>query len=158
MKPFHSNARVACVRGPIDAVSYVHNPVDISVGARVLFVGTTRGTTGGVVTHALEYEAHEAAAVHHLNGLASRALNRWSLSECVIVHRLGRVPVGEASVVVCVCAGHRAEAFAAVEWLMERVKDSVPIWKCEESYDGQRRWIHPEGGRMTPANSQEEWS
>jgi len=49
MKPFHSNARVACVRGPIDAVSYGHNPVDISVGARVLFVGTTRGTLQAVL-------------------------------------------------------------------------------------------------------------
>ena len=61
----------------------------------------------------------------------------------VAVHRLGRVVVGEASIAIAASAPHRREAFAATEWLLERVKAAVPIWKCEEDGEGRRTWVHP---------------
>ena len=67
----------------------------------------------------------------------------YALTACVIRHRLGEVAVGETSVAIATSAPHRREAFAAAEWLMERIKSDVPIWKCEEGRDGDRAWVHP---------------
>lgn len=116
-----------------------------AAGANVLFVGTTRGTTDGIATTLLEYEAHEPMAEARLAAVRDEAVRRFGLTGCVVVHRLGVVPVGEASVAVATSGTHRREAFAAAEWLMERIKQEVPIWKCEQRHDGSREWVHPEG-------------
>jgi molybdopterin synthase catalytic subunit len=137
----------------IDTVSLVHAAIDTAAvlaavasdaaGANVLFVGTTRGITDGIVTRSLEYEAHEPMARGELERLRSEAIARFGLEACAIVHRLGTVPVGEASVAIAASAPHRREAFAAAEWLMEQVKRVVPVWKREEAADGARAWVHP---------------
>lgn len=138
-------ATVACrlVRNEIDTASLLAGIADSAAGANVLFVGTTRGLTGDVVTRCLDYEAHEPMAERLIDELAQEAVTRFGLTGCVVVHRLGPVPVGEASVAVAATAAHRREAFAAAEWLMERIKRDVPIWKREEAADGSRTWIHP---------------
>jgi molybdopterin synthase catalytic subunit len=138
----------------IDMVRLVHETIDTAAalaavasdaaGANVLFVGTTRGITDGFVTRSLEYEAHEPMARGELERLRDEAIARFGLADCVIVHRLGMVPVGEASVAIAASAPHRREAFAAAEWLMEQVKRVVPVWKREEAADGARTWVHPE--------------
>ena len=109
----------------------------------MLFVGTARGTTDGVATHALEYDAYEPLAVATLDALRRDAVARFDLVACVVVHRLGTVLPGEASVAVAASAPHRAAAFAAAEWLMAAIKRDVPIWKAEEQPDGHREWLHP---------------
>jgi len=120
-----------------------------AAGANVLFVGTTRGITAGVETSRLDYEAHEPMAEAGLARLRDEAVRRFGLTGCAVVHRLGTVAVGEASVAVATSGPHRREAFEAAEWLMERIKREVPIWKCEEGPDGARAWVHP-GGAPEP--------
>jgi molybdopterin synthase catalytic subunit len=132
------------VRQPIASDRLLASVADAAAGANVLFTGTTRGRTGGQVTERLFYEAHEPLAAARLTALAAEAQARFGLSACAVQHRLGPVPVGETSVAVAVSAPHRPEAFAAAEWLMERIKAEVPIWKCDERPDGTRVWVHPE--------------
>jgi molybdopterin synthase catalytic subunit len=82
-------------------------------------------------------------AERQLHELESEARRRWPVLECIIVHRLGRVPPAEASVAIAVCTPHRAEAFAAGQWLIDSLKHDVPIWKREQWADGTTEWIHP---------------
>jgi molybdopterin synthase catalytic subunit len=131
---------------PIDAARLLAAVADDAAGANVLFTGTTRGVTAGVQTRRLAYEAHEPLAVAVLSKLRDEAVATYALTACVIRHRLGEVAVGETSVAVATSAPHRREAFAAAEWLMERIKSDVPIWKCEEGPDGDRVWVHPDRG------------
>lgn len=137
---------VALVEGPIDTASLPGTVAHPDAGATVLFLGTTRRRTGECVTERLEYEAHGPMAEQMLRTLRDRAVETYRLAGCAVVHRLGVVEVGEASVAVAASAAHRREAFAAAEWLMEEIKRSVPIWKCEESPGGRRAWVHPDGG------------
>lgn len=130
-------------REPIDPAVLLAAVGDPAAGGNVLFVGTARGVTDGVITKSLAYEAHGPLARETLEVLRLQALARFSLTACRIVHRLGPVVAGEASVAIAVSAAHRREAFAAAEWLMERIKADVPIWKCEERDDGGRTWVHP---------------
>ncbi|MFM7107947.1 MAG: molybdenum cofactor biosynthesis protein MoaE [Planctomycetaceae bacterium] len=118
---------------------------DPAAGAAVLFIGTARGVTDGAVTRSLEYEAHGPLAEESLARLCADAVVRFGLIACAVEHRLGRVAVGEAAVALATSAPHRAAAFAAAEWLMERIKADVPIWKREEWEDGRREWVHPGG-------------
>ena len=135
---------VALVRRPIDTAGLLRAVASPSAGGNVLFVGTTRGVTDGVGTRTLDYEAHEPLATAALVRLAGEAIVRFGLVACAVEHRLGVVAVGESSVGIATSAAHRADAFAAAEWLMARIKREVPIWKCEEGLDGSRRWVHPD--------------
>lgn len=118
---------------------------DVAAGASVLFVGTARGITAGVVTRSLAYDAHAPLALAVLESLRGEAATRFGLTGCAIAHRLGAIAPGEASVAIATSAPHRRAAFAAAEWLMERIKLDAPIWKCEEFADGRREWQHPAG-------------
>mgnify|MGYP003348354169 CR=1 FL=1 len=133
-------------REPLDGTAILAAVADPAAGGNVLFLGTTRGVTAGVVTARLEYEAHEPMARLMLGELRAEATRRFGLCGCAVVHRLGVVEVGEASVAIATSAPHRREAFAAAEWLLERIKESVPVWKCEEGERGARAWIHPQSG------------
>lgn len=112
-------------------------------GAVVLFLGITRRYTQGRETLRLAYEAYEPLARRDLARLEAEARRRWSLVECLIVHRLGEVPVSEPSVAVVASSAHRSDAFAAGQWLIDELKVSTPIWKQEHWADGQVDWIHP---------------
>ena len=131
------------VRRPVDGQRLLAHVADQDAGANILFVGTTRRTTGSERTEGLDYEAHEPMAAAALERLKEQALERFALTSCAIEHRLGWVPAGEASIAVALSSPHRREAFAAVEWLMERIKAEVPIWKCAAGEDGSREWVHP---------------
>jgi molybdopterin synthase catalytic subunit len=144
------HAWCALVRDPIDTAALLASVGRDDAGANVLFVGTTRGITGSVVTRSLDYEAHEPLAEARLRELAAEAVRIFGLTATAVVHRLGVVPPGEASVAVATSAPHRRAAFAAAEWLMERIKEGVPIWKREEAADGSRTWIHPEPQPAAP--------
>lgn len=135
----------ALVRRPIEPERLRAAVADPAAGAEVVFVGTARGLTDGVETRGLEYEAHEPLAAAALARLCAAAVARHDLVACAVEHRLGRIGIGAAAVALATSAPHRAAAFAAAEWLMERIKADVPIWKCEEWADGRREWIHPGG-------------
>ena len=105
-------------------------------GALCLFVGVVRDHHQGRRVLRLEYEAYEEMALPLLERIEDEARRRWPVSAVRIVHRLGRLEVGEASVAVAVRAAHRAEAFAACHWAIDTLKATVPIWKKEYGEDG----------------------
>ena len=136
-------AGVQLVHEPIDAAALLAAVAGPAAGANVLFTGTTRQMTGAATTDWLDYEAYEPLARTELERLRAEATDQFGLTGCGIIHRLGRVAIGEVSVAVAVSAAHRREAFAAAEWLLDQLKRQVPIWKREAGPAGMM-WVHPE--------------
>jgi molybdopterin synthase catalytic subunit len=118
---------------------------DPRAGAVVVFVGTTRNENAGRRVRRLEYEAFAPMATKEMRALAREARRRWPLRKVAMAHRIGVVPVGQASVAIAVSAGHRGEAFEACRWLIDRLKEIVPIWK-KEHYRGGEVWIGAQQG------------
>ena len=116
---------------------------DPDVGAHGWFVGVTRRTTADRITAGLSYQAHREMARRELHRIADDAIERFSLARLVIVHRLGEVPLGQASVVVGCSSSHRPATFQALPWIMDVLKREVPIWKRETYVDGATEWVHP---------------
>tara|TARA_R110002072_G_scaffold228234_3_gene385050 strand:+ start:26630 stop:27358 length:729 start_codon:yes stop_codon:yes gene_type:complete len=111
-------------------------------GAVVTFAGTTRNHNEGAEVLLLSYETYTEMAQRVMCGLFEEAVKRFPITRARVVHRLGDVPVGEASVVVVVASAHRGPAFDACQFLMDRLKNEVPIWKREKLKDGDgERWI-----------------
>lgn len=127
-------------RTPIRIEALLRAVRDPAAGAVVTFVGTTRNENAGRRVVRLEYEAFATMACREMRRLANTAVRRWKLRRVAMVHRVGIVPVGQASVAIAVSAGHRAEAFAACHWLIDRLKEIVPIWK-REHFRGGQIWI-----------------
>src|SRR4051794_27768641 len=128
---------------PIDTAEIADRARNPSAGAIVLFLGTTREFTGERKTVTLSYEAYREMAERRLAELEAEARRRWPVIECIIVHRLGVVPLTESSVAIAVSTPHRADAFAAGQWLIDSLKADVPIWKREQWSDGTADWVHP---------------
>jgi molybdopterin synthase catalytic subunit len=125
---------------------------DPNAGAVVVFLGTTRIRNAGRRVLRLEYEAFGKMAEREMAALAREARRRWRIRRVAMAHRTGVVPVGHVSVGVAVSSAHRAEAFAACRWLIDRLKTTVPIWK-REHFRGGRVWIGstPSGPRRVAA-------
>jgi molybdopterin synthase catalytic subunit len=135
----------------IDTAEVLRDAASVKAGAVVLFLGTARRSTGGKVTEALEYECYAEMAQKKLAELENQVRARWGLEKCVIVHRLGRLEIGEVSVAIAVSSAHRGAAFDAGRWLIDRAKEVVPIWKRECWADGTEEWVHPGlDGNETP--------
>ena len=128
---------------PIDIAALMHRLDHPDVGAHGWFVGVTRRTTDDRVTQKLSYEAHRPMAEKELEKLAAVAIERFSLTKLVIVHRLGEVPVEQASVAVGCSSAHRVATFDALRWIMDTLKKEIPIWKRESYQDGTTEWVHP---------------
>jgi molybdopterin synthase catalytic subunit len=122
----------------------VHEAIDVPAlvgtdagdGACCLFLGVVRNENGGRPVLHLEYEAFEEMALPLLEQIARDAVARFGVSDVRLVHRLGRLEIGEASVAVAVASPHRGEAFSACRWAIDTLKASVPIWKKEFYADG----------------------
>lgn len=127
----------------IDTAGLLDRVQSTAAGAVVLFLGTTREVTGGRGTESLDYEAYPEMAARKLAELESEARRRWPVIECCVVHRLGHLLPGEASVAVAVSTAHRDDAFNAGRWLIDTIKQEVPIWKRENWTDGSTDWVHP---------------
>jgi MoaE-MoaD fusion protein len=128
--------RVSIVHQRIDAhatVTSLERPED---GAMVVFDGMVRNNTRGRKTLYLIYEAYEEMALEQMRTLAERAIADFPIRDVAIVHRLGRLEVGETSVLIAVASAHRAAAFDACRWLIDTLKKTVPIWKKEHFEDG----------------------
>lgn len=134
-------------------IKLVHETIDVSAvlagvastqaGAVVLFMGTTREFTQGRQTASLSYDAYSEMAERKMLELATEASQKWPVIACSMVHRLGPVGLGEASIAIAVCTPHRKDAFEAGNWLIDMLKMVVPIWKEEHWADGTREWVHP---------------
>ena len=128
-----------------------HEPLDVGAafaflqtlraGGIDLFVGTTRQWTADKETTRLEYDCYEAMALKEMERLADEAWARWPVERVCVLHRLGVVPPAEASVVVGVATPHRADAFDACRFLIDALKQQVPIWKREVYASGETEWV-----------------
>jgi molybdopterin synthase catalytic subunit len=128
---------------PIDHAAVTDSVRSNLAGAVCSFLGTVREITGDRRTSFLEYEAYPAMAQKKLAELEQQARARWPIVELAIAHRVGRLELGEISVVVAVSCPHRRHAFEACQWLMDTLKQVVPIWKKEQWADGSEEWVHP---------------
>ena len=133
----------------------VPHPIDVSVvsgavahpaaGAVVTFVGTTRDHNDGRRVIRLEYEAYPEMALAEMRKIGETAQQRWPIQRIAIVHRIGVVPIGAASVAIAVSAAHRRAAFEACHFSIDRLKEVVPIWK-KEHFEGGEVWIGSQTG------------
>jgi molybdopterin synthase catalytic subunit len=134
---------IAITETPIDHAALTERVRSNQAGAVCTFLGTVREMTGDRQTVLLEYEAYPEMASGKMAELEDQARARWPIVDVAIVHRVGRLDLGEISVVVVVSCPHRNEAFEACRWLIDTLKEVVPIWKRESWADGTEEWVHP---------------
>jgi molybdopterin synthase catalytic subunit len=126
---------IAVVETPISVEEVSRAVEHEGAGAVVTFAGTVRRTSQGHTIHYLEYSAYKPMAEREMRKIADEVQTRWGLP-CAIVHRVGRLEIGEASVVIAVASPHRGAAFEACHWAIDRIKETVPVWKKEVAVDG----------------------
>ena len=127
---------IEIVDGPIDAEAIVAGMKAGGDGAVCVFDGIVRDNTRGRKTVHLDYEAYREMALEQMRRLAAEAMEKFGVRDVAVVHRLGRLLVGETSVLIVVASAHRAAAFDACRWLIDTLKKTVPIWKKETFVDG----------------------
>jgi len=127
---------VALTHEPIQTGKLVKAARHDEDGALVVFDGVVRNHTRGRPTLHLDYEAYEEMAVKQMKELALEARSRFDVRQVTMIHRLGRLAVGDTSVLIVVASAHRAPAFGACRWLIDTLKKTVPIWKKETFVDG----------------------
>ena len=132
---------------PIDYNQLTESVRDHAAGAVTLFLGTVREFTRGVQTSWLEYEAYPDMARASMAELEAEACQKFTVTKIAISHRTGTMALGEISVAIAVSSPHRDQAFEAGRWLIDTLKERVPIWKKEHFADGREEWQHP---GMTP--------
>ncbi len=130
------STRASMVREVIDSQAVLQRIKQPEDGAAVCFDGVVRNHTRGRRTLYLDYEAYEKMALKKMEGLAEQAIAQFGVRDVQIVHRLGRLEIGETSVLIAVASAHRAAAFEACRWLIDTLKRTVPIWKKEYFEDG----------------------
>jgi molybdopterin synthase catalytic subunit len=128
--------RIELTRERIDAEGIVKAMKAGEDGAVVVFDGIVRNNTRGRETLFLDYEAYDAMAVTQMQVLAAQAVEKFGVRDVCIVHRLGKLEVGETSVLIVVASAHRAAGFDACRWMIDTLKKTVPIWKKEHFADG----------------------
>ena len=127
---------IALTREVIDTEKLVAAAKRGEDGAVVVFDGIVRNNTRGRRTLHLDYEAYEEMALKQMNELAEKALSKYAVRHVTIIHRLGHLEIGESSVLVIVASAHRGAAFEANRWVIDTLKQTVPIWKKETFIDG----------------------
>ena len=144
--PAISNLRmhIEITSSPITIESLRNHIIDPDVGAHGWFEGVTRRTTNGRVTLELCYEAFEPMASSEMRRLGVAIAAEFGLTALLIVHRLGVVPVGDASLIVGCSSPHRSAVFLSLQKIVDQLKVSVPIWKKEQFVDGSSEWVHPQ--------------
>lgn len=125
---------------PIDIQAVIDKVVQREAGAITTFIGTVRELTHGKKTLFLVYEAYEAMAVKKLEQIGKEIEERWTGAQTAITHRVGRLDITDVAVVIAVSTPHRADAYEANRYAIERIKEIVPIWKKEHWEDGEE-WI-----------------
>jgi molybdopterin synthase catalytic subunit len=135
-------ARVIEITSKPVAAQFVIDRVKRSThGAVVTFVGIVRESSEGKRVLYLEYEAYQEMARKKLEEISAEIQNRWGITDIDIIHRVGRIEVGDTAIVIAVGSAHRLEAFQACQYAIDRIKEIVPIWKKEFYEDGSSSWI-----------------
>lgn len=134
---------IEIVDSTIDCHRILQSVYHEDCGANLLFTGTTRRNTGDLQTEFLVYECYQEMALKEMDSLCQLAREKWPVRSISVVHRIGKVSVGEVSIAVAVSGPHRGETFSAGEWLIDELKKKVPIWKQENGVDGSNQWVHP---------------
>jgi molybdopterin synthase catalytic subunit len=141
----------AITTAPLDTEALVRALDTTGIGAVTTFIGLVRDHNLGRRVLHLEYEAYEALALRGLELIVAEAASQWPTVRMGIHHRIGRMEIGEASVAIAAASPHRADAFAASRYAIERIKQIVPIWK-HEYFEGGDVWI--EGATADPDNTE----
>ena len=134
---------IEITEAPIDHAALTERVRSNLAGAVCTFLGTVREMTGDRRTASLDYEAYPEMALRQMAELEEKARLRWPIQDVALVHRVGHLDLGEVSVVVAVSCPHRDQAFEACRWLIDTLKEVVPIWKKEVWADGTEEWVHP---------------
>ncbi len=131
---------IQLTREPLDREALIAAVWHAGAGALVTFEGVVRDNARGKSVRYLEYEAYAEMAEERMRAIAAEAQARWGIDHIAVAHRLGRMEIGEASVIIVVASPHRAEAFDACRYIIDTLKATVPIWKKEFSPDGAE-WV-----------------
>ena len=143
--------RAAIVLTPLDPSALWAEVAGVANGASIIFVGTVRDVNDGRAVSGIEYTTYETMAARELEAIVAEAASRFGTTDVVVEHRVGRLGLGEASVVIAVAHPHRAQAYDASRFIIEELKRRVPIWKREEYVDGTRAWVDPTAIRAEAA-------
>lgn len=135
----------AIVTEPISLEALTRQIETPAAGAQAIFTGVVRGASMGRRVRHLFYEAYPPMALRELDRIERELRERWELLRVAMAHRVGRLEIGEVSVVVAVASAHRREALQACAWGIERIKQNVPIWK-KEYWEGGEVWLENESG------------
>jgi molybdopterin synthase catalytic subunit len=133
-------------RSPIPTADLARQQKASEDGAVVVFEGVVRNNSGGRKTLHLEYEAYEPMAIHKMAEIGEEAKRKFEIDHIGIVHRLGRLEIGETSMAIILTAAHRRAAFGACQFAIDRLKEIVPIWKKEHFEEGSV-WAEGSGDR-----------
>jgi molybdopterin synthase catalytic subunit len=125
---------------PLDPDEAIEAVADPAAGAIDVFLGVVRNTNKGRDVAYLEYDAYPEMAEKLMADLGQQAIDEFGLRKVALYHRIGRLEIGETSLLIAISSGHRAEAFSAGKWLVDEVKKRVPVWKKEVWSDGEE-WI-----------------
>lgn len=132
--------KIILQQDPIDVSALLKTAGTPEDGAILSFIGTPRRFSMDKEVEYLHYEAYESMAQKELQKIADTAMDKWPITNCIIVHRYGKVELGEASIVIAVSSGHRDEGFQSLRFIIDTIKKTVPIWKKEVYRDGSV-WI-----------------
>lgn len=135
---------IVITHNTIDIQNVIHSAESADAGAVNVFIGTVRSKTDEKKVIKLEYEAYEPMAILELKKIIEMAKEKWNLKGWAISHRVGLLGVGDVAVVVAVSTAHRKESFEACQFIIDSLKQTVPIWK-KEIFEGGEEWVsaHP---------------
>jgi molybdopterin synthase catalytic subunit len=136
-----AEVQVTLTSAPLDPAAVLAALPARADGAALLFAGVVRDENEGRPVRGIRYEAYEAMAEEVLAAIAGEAAQRLGTDRIVVQHRVGELAIGEASVLIAVASPHRAEAFEACRYIIEQIKQRLPVWKHERYADGTGRWL-----------------
>ena len=145
--------RTAIVERPISLEALLSEVANVRHGATILFVGTVRDTNDGAPVSGLDYSSYTGMAEQELAAIVLEACERWDTSDIVVEHRIGSLELGEASVAIAVAHPHRAEAYEASRYVIEELKQRLPVWKRERYLDGRSEWVTAAGQHDAESSS-----
>jgi molybdopterin synthase catalytic subunit len=131
---------IQITREPLDRNALIASVSHPSVGGIAVFEGVVRDNARGKQVRYLEYDVYPEMAVQQIRSIVTEAQRRWGAEYVAVAHRIGRLEIGEASVIVVVATSHRAEAFDACRYIIDTLKTTVPIWKKEVATNGEE-WV-----------------
>jgi molybdopterin synthase catalytic subunit len=131
---------ISITHEPLDRNALVAAVGDPGVGGIVVFEGVVRDNARGKQVRYLEYDVYPEMAIAQIRAIVAEAEKRWGVERVAVAHRVGRLEIGEASVIVVVATPHRAEAFDACRYIIDTLKTTVPIWKKEVATSGEE-WV-----------------